>query len=288
MPNQCRTRRFATPPPGCAEECETDAVRKIQETDEVHAGSEDIKPLAFTNYGHFTSMRVERGGVRGLDLHLQRLTRDCRAVFGTELDPDHVRFLARKAVQDARAEILMVRVTVFDPDLQLGRPGAEATPQIMVTARPADTRIESAMRVRTVSYTRDRPETKHVGLFGALLERRRAQVAGYDDALFVDRWAMISEGPTWNVGFFDGERVIWPDAACLPGVTMSLLRQVHSPSVVLPMPRASVGDMEVAFATNAAIAVRVVKAIDDVEFAARHPVIDLLRKEYAEIRPDPL
>lgn len=254
----------------------------------MQAGSEDIKPLALTNYGHFTSMRVERGGVRGLDLHLQRLTRDCRAVFGAELDPDHVRSLARKVVRDARSETLMLRVTVFDPELQLGRPGAEAAPQVLVTARPADSRVEPAMRVRTVSYTRDRPETKHVGLFGPLLERRRAQVAGYDDALFADRWSMISEGPTWNVGFFDGERVIWPDAACLPGVTMHLLRRVHHPSAVLPVPRSSVADMEVAFATNAAIAVRPVSAVDDVVFPAHHPVIELLRKEYAEIRPEPL
>ncbi len=42
---------------------------------------DQVKTLALTNYGHFTSMLAEDGGVRGLSLHMQRLTRDCRLLF---------------------------------------------------------------------------------------------------------------------------------------------------------------------------------------------------------------
>ncbi|MFI5677035.1 aminotransferase class IV [Streptomyces cellulosae] len=47
---------------------------------------DDLQSLALMNYGHFTSMRLGDGTVRGLSLHLDRLVRDCRIVFGVELD----------------------------------------------------------------------------------------------------------------------------------------------------------------------------------------------------------
>jgi branched-subunit amino acid aminotransferase/4-amino-4-deoxychorismate lyase len=50
-----------------------------------------LQALALTNYGHFTTMRVEDGGVRGLSLHLDRLRTDCRALFDAEIDADRVR-----------------------------------------------------------------------------------------------------------------------------------------------------------------------------------------------------
>ena len=39
---------------------------------------EELQTLALINYGHFTSMRIEGGRVRGLSHHLERLARDCR------------------------------------------------------------------------------------------------------------------------------------------------------------------------------------------------------------------
>jgi branched-subunit amino acid aminotransferase/4-amino-4-deoxychorismate lyase len=71
--------------------------------------------LALTNYGHFTTFRVDSGRVRGLTLHLDRLDRDCRAVFGVPLAPDRVRDLVRRAAPAGATAT--VRVTVFDPDI---------------------------------------------------------------------------------------------------------------------------------------------------------------------------
>ncbi len=72
-----------------------------------------LQNLALTNYGHFTSMRVDDGRVRGLSLHMARLQRDCRTLFGTDLDPERVRELARRAAPATGSTT--VRVTVFDP-----------------------------------------------------------------------------------------------------------------------------------------------------------------------------
>src|SRR4051794_12275165 len=148
------------------------------------AESRRLTALATTNYGHFTTMRVEGWRVRGLSLHLERLRRDCRVVFGAELDPDQVRTRVHDALSGA-PDPVTVRVTVFDPGLRLERPGAVASPQLLVTSRPAAGELPP-LRVRTAPHCREVPTIKHTGLFGALHERRLSQLAGFDDALFTD------------------------------------------------------------------------------------------------------
>ncbi|MCI0385911.1 aminotransferase class IV [Streptomyces sp. CNQ085] len=182
--------------------------------------------MALTNYGHFTSMRVEQGRVRGVSLHLDRLVRDCRTVFDTGLDPGRVLGFVRGAVP--RTGACVVRVTVFDPALELGRIGTDAHPHVLVTTRAVGGLPLPPPRIRSAVYTRDMPGVKSVGLFGALWHRRAAQRAGFDDALFVDGRSMISEGGTWNIGFVRGGQVVWPEAECLAGTTMRLLQQVHA------------------------------------------------------------
>jgi branched-subunit amino acid aminotransferase/4-amino-4-deoxychorismate lyase len=45
-----------------------------------------LQELAFAGYGHFTSMQVRGHRVRGLDLHLERLERDSRELFGRPVE----------------------------------------------------------------------------------------------------------------------------------------------------------------------------------------------------------
>ncbi|WP_075764723.1 aminotransferase class IV family protein [Actinoalloteichus fjordicus] len=252
------------------------------------ADLDQVKALALSNYGHFTSMRVEDNRVRGLSLHLDRLRRDCRVVFDAELDPDRVRTLVRKAVADW-TEAVVVRVTVFDPSLELGHPGAAAEPQVLVTTRPAVAQPLPPIRVQAVQYQRELPAVKHVGLFGLVHQRRAAQRAGYDDVVFTNRKAQLCEGATWNIGFFDGENIVWPDADALPGVTMALLNEVHNGDVdTASIDLAQLCEMKVAFATNAAIGVRQISAVDDTEWPDTHPILDVLRKEYTDIAAEPL
>ncbi|MGP3966806.1 aminotransferase class IV [Streptomyces sp. 6N223] len=240
-----------------------------------------------TNYGHFTTMRVEGRRVRGLSLHLERLRRDCGVVFGTELDPDQVRARIHDALAGA-PDPVTVRVTVFDPGLRLERLGPVAHPQILVTSRPAAAE-PPPLRVRTAPHCREVPAVKHTGLFGALHERRRSQSAGFDDALFTDGRSAVSEGPTWNVGFFDGTRLVWPAADVLPGVTMALLQRHHTGAQHTE--RIGVADlagMEAAFATNSAFGIRPIASINEVTYDADHAVLRELRKVYESISPEPL
>ncbi|WP_407990915.1 aminotransferase class IV family protein [Kitasatospora sp. CMC57] len=246
----------------------------------------ELQALALTNYGHFTTMRVTNGRVRGLTLHLDRLRRDCRALFGTELDLDLVRTYARRAVPGSGSTLL--RVTVFDPALDLGTLGGPADPAILVTTRPAgDGAVPPPLRVRSARYVRDQPEVKSVGLFGALRHRRAAQLAGYDDALFVDDGGAVSEGGTWNLGLIRDGEPVWPEAAYLPGTTLELLRGLR-PGRGERVPLAGLGGFEAAFATNAAIGVRPIAAVDGVELAAAYPLITELAAAYRALPGDPV
>ncbi|MGW1764685.1 aminotransferase class IV family protein [Streptomyces sp. NPDC002073] len=248
-------------------------------------GLGQLQNLALTNYGHFTTMRVDDGRVRGLALHMERLRRDCRTLFGVDLDPRRVRELARRAVPGTGSTT--VRVTVFDPGLDLGHPATAKDPHVLVTSRPAGELPLPPLRVRSVTYARDVPGVKSVGLFASLHHRRQAQLGGFDDALFVDAAGGISEGGTWNIGFFDGSQVVWPDADSLAGVTRELLKDAHG-HVTRPVRLSELATVRAAFATNAAIGVRAVSRIDGVDLPESHEIIDTLRTAYAGIGGDVL
>ncbi|MEV6327684.1 aminotransferase class IV [Streptomyces sp. NPDC051909] len=267
--------------------------------DGVPASTAQLAALALTNYGHFTTLRIEEGGgVRGLPLHLDRLVRDCAAVFGAALDPERVVTYVREAA-DGRSGALNVRVTVFDPALDITRPAEPAgDPRVLVTVRPAGGLFPPPLRVTCRPYRRDVPAVKHVGLFGPLALRREARSAGFDDVLFTEPGPgpglrpglgpagdeQVTEGCTWNVGFVDAEgRVVWPAADVLPGVTMRLLREARPGALVRPVGTAELPALRAAFATNAAIGVRAVRAVDGHRFPADDPVLAELRAAYAAL-----
>jgi branched-subunit amino acid aminotransferase/4-amino-4-deoxychorismate lyase len=261
----------------------------VLELDGHPATAGEVAALALRNYGHFTTMSAEGSAVRGLSLHLERLIHDCRIIHAAELDPDRVRYLVRRAVS-ALQQPVIIRVTVFDPGLELGHPGSEAEPHVLVAPRPAPTGAPAPVRLRSVGYQRDLPQVKHVGLFATIYHRRSAQLDGYDDVLFVDAAKQVIEGATWNVGFFDGTRILWPESDCLPGVTMRLLqgaiRSVESVSANLTL--AQLQDMRAAFITNAGLGVGPVESIDMIKFPGDSAFIEKLQREYAAIPGEPL
>ncbi|HEX8804042.1 MAG TPA: aminotransferase class IV [Acidimicrobiales bacterium] len=248
-----------------------------------------LAALALTGYGHYTSMRVEGDRVRGLALHLDRLGRDCRLLFDADLDTDRVRHLVRHALAGVPQPVV-ARVTVFDPDLTAARPGAGARPRVLVTTRPAVDLPEPPLRLHAVRHQREAPEVKHVAVFGALRSRRAAQRAGFDDALLVDVGGTVAEAATSNVGFVAGDRLVWPAAPMLPGVTMALLERVHDGPVGRePVTLGDLGRFDAALATNAVAGVRAVACVDDVGWAGDgHPVLAALRAAYAALPPERL
>lgn len=240
-----------------------------------------LSALATVNYGHFTSMRVQDGGVRGLGLHLERLARDCRRLFETELDLERVRRYARDALADV-ARPVIVRITVFDPALEVGDAGADADPSILVTLRAAPAPGGPALRLASAVYQRELPEVKHVGLFGPVRLRRAARRGGADDVLFTGADGGICETSIANVGFIEGDRVLWPRADWLDGVTMRLVSGLTD-TTTEPVTLRRLPSMDAAFVTNAAVGVRPVGAVDDTRWTDEPPVLRRLRERYADL-----
>lgn len=248
--------------------------------------TEQASTIAMINYAHFSSMLVQHSRVKGLRLHLDRLVRDCELVFGRALDPERVRHLLSR-VGSRCPEPTMLRATVFEFDAN------DVEPSVLVTTRPARSAgapRSPAWRVRTADYVRPLPAVKNVGFFGALRERRLAQLAGFDDALFISPRDLVCEGPTWNVAVLIGDELIWPDDECLPGVTRELVQQVLDRSGIAWSTRSithsELARARAAFTTSSGVGVRAIGAIDGVDLPGEPALLTTMQTGYAELPGD--
>jgi len=221
--------------------------------------------LATRNYGHYTSMQVRDGRVRGLALHMARLDDGNEEFFGARMDvtEEHrVRELIRHALGGER-----------DASVRVGSvPGEPGTPPdvLVSVSDPAGPAPRAPLRVRTRTYERDWPEHKHAATMGLTVALRQAKLAGYDDALFTGPDDAVREGTTWNVVFWDGTEVIWPRAPMLKGVTMVLLQIAMTmngtPWTLRPIERGELPDLLAAAATNSRWPARQIESVDRVKF----------------------
>ena len=233
------------------------------------ARAEDLRHLIQTNYGHFSAMQVRGGGIRGLDLHLDRIEHATRALFGAGIERAFVRDCLRHAIAGRDAP-LSLRVNVFSRALNRERLADPVPADVLVTVGPPSAAAGDPLRVKSFAYARELPAIKHVGTFPLFHYRRLAQQAGCDDAVFVDASGCISEGSIWNVGFVDGDSIVWPDAPQLTGVSLQLLQAglaaAGAACTTRRVPLADLGRFRSAFFTNASTPVRLLASIDDCAF----------------------
>jgi branched-subunit amino acid aminotransferase/4-amino-4-deoxychorismate lyase len=235
-----------------------------------------VTPPHFATYGHYTSLQVRGGRVRGLDRHLRRLDTANRELFGRPLDGDGV----RKRVRDALggAGDAAVRVVVVEAGL------------VVDVSAPADP-TAVPQRLRSASYTRPFPHLKHLGTFAQAHHARLARADGFDDALLVGPTGQVTETSIANIGFLAGELVVWPDAPVLHGTTMQLL-EVHlaergTPSVRRPVRLADVAAFDGAFLANSR-GVSPVRAVDRIELPLAPDRLADLATVYAAVPADAL
>lgn len=185
---------------------------------------DDMRALALRSYGHFTVMQVRGRAVRGLALHLERLASATRELFGVALEPARVRENLRAAFDAADVDDGTARITVFSRGFDINDPVLVGEVDVLVSlTSPADT-DGLPLRVRSVAQPRALPHIKHLATLPQMHARREARLAGFDDALLVDGHGRVCEGSIWNIGFWDGARVTWPEAPMLRGITQLLLK----------------------------------------------------------------
>jgi len=148
-------------------------------------------------------------------LHWDRLDSASRELFGRGLDSQRVLQVLRRALTGV--EDASVRLTVYPAE-------DSAELHLLVSVGPPHRPEAAPLKIRSVQHERYLPHIKHVGTAPLIDFQRRARLDGFDDAIFVNATGRISEGTIWNVGFYDGDEVIWPQAPQLSGITMQLVR----------------------------------------------------------------
>ncbi|HVF34706.1 MAG TPA: aminotransferase class IV family protein [Candidatus Saccharimonadia bacterium] len=252
---------------------------------------DDVRRIAAFNYGHFTVMQFRDGGVRGLSLHLARLDAASRELFGRPLDPSRVRGYLAHALA-SRIGPASVRVNVHSRALDREALAVPAEPDVFVSLGAPAPVAHAPVRVRTVQYARELPHVKHVGTFGLFHQRRLAQLAGFDDALFASATGEISEGTIWNVGFHDGAGVVWPDAPALRGITQQLLEGALAArgiaQVRRPVHADELAHFRAAFLVNTASVVQPIASIDATAFDDSVALAAMLRELHDAVAPEPI
>ena len=229
------------------------------------AGADALRVLAQSNYGHFTSLQVRDGAVQGLDMHLDRLRQGNAELFDAGLDAAAVVGWMRQAAL-ARGGDCSMRVTLFSRRFDHRQPLRPVAVDVLVAASAPLVPAAAPLRLQTRCFVRPVPQLKHVGTFPLSHHRRQALKAGFDDALFVDGEGRISEGSIWNIGFVQGETVIWPEAPMLMGTGMGGLQrglvEAGRVSVTRPVFISELAGFDAAFICNSATPACAVAEID--------------------------
>lgn len=182
--------------------------------------------------GHFTTLQVRGGRVQGRDLHLVRLVTASRSAYGSGPQKSvilkRIRDEMRAAGPAARECTLRIRIHPPRPGYRgdhLGPGEHDPAFAIEVDFEPPRHPPAAPLRLQTHVGGRALPGIKHLALDHQLQARQAARDAGCDDALLVAEDGRLIEGTFWNIAFWDGAAVVWPDAPALPGVTQFLLRR---------------------------------------------------------------
>ncbi|MDX1202167.1 aminotransferase class IV [Sinorhizobium medicae] len=186
------------------------------------AAPEELNPLVFAGFAHFTAMQVRDGKVRGMDLHLARLRAASVDFFGAALPDESLRSFMRIAIEDGSCEQSLT-VTIFSRSGEFTSAGIGSEPAALVRTGPPSKGPIGPLRLAVVNFERPLPTVKHVGEAAKTYYLHQAVRQGFDDAAFVDRRGRLSEATIWNLVYWDGEAVVWPEAAVLAGVTMGVV-----------------------------------------------------------------
>ncbi|WP_166352942.1 aminotransferase class IV [Phytoactinopolyspora limicola] len=187
------------------------------------AGAAELSPLAFAGYAHFTAMQIRDGRTKALDLHLQRLRAASEQMFGDSVADDTILGYAGKAIEASGPDLSMT-ITVFTSSGEFV-PRSESRLNVLVRTAPPATPPNGPLRLYPYAHERFLAEVKLVGETAKTVAIQTAVSAGFDDAVFIDRSGALTEASIWNLAFYDGRSVIWPQGRLLEGVTQKTIQR---------------------------------------------------------------
>jgi len=186
----------------------------------------------------FETLRVANGVPLLWEAHLERFTRGLALlqVSGAGAPGDWQRavreLLRRNALREA-----VVRITVTRGSGARGySPRGAVHPTVVITAHPApapfgDLGSRPGWHLITSRYAVPPPQPlsgiKHANRLLSVLARMEADAVGADEALMLGAAGQVAEASGSNVGWFEGDTLVTPDAAtgALPGVQLDYVGQ---------------------------------------------------------------
>lgn len=185
---------------------------------------EQLTPLAFAGFAHFTAMQVRNRKIKGLDLHLARLRKASIKFFGSALPDDQLRMYIRTMISEGPKDQSLT-ITIFSPDGEFNVNSLNVEPEVLIRSAAPSNGPEGPLRLDIIEYERPLAEIKHVGEVGKTYYLNQAVNRGFNDAAFMDRYGRLSEATIWNLVFWDGETIIWPKAEFLDGTMMGIVKR---------------------------------------------------------------
>ena len=254
------------------------------------ASAADLRRMAMINYGALTSFSYQAGGVRGLDLHLERLIASGQELFGQQIDKSNILNSLRIALE--AVDEAWVRVTLTAPDLSMRTPEQAGDVVVGVWVSAPANALADGQRLSAIAHQRELAHLKHMGTTGIIHARRKARMDGFDDALLISASGQILEGTVWNIGLISGDAVVWPTGDILDGVSRRLIEKgLSARGITQSFEAVSLKDIsrfEAAFLCNAATPAASISAIDGYAFDAEHPMLAIIHDAWMRQALQPL
>lgn len=248
---------------------------------------DEIANLLLYGFGVYSSFIVTDGNmVLGWHYHVERVRSDAQQFLGITVDREAIVHSVKEfiASQEPAAE-MTCRITIFPGSFSIGNPHEAKTPKLMVTGRSGSSLSGKPLGLTLAECNRPFAMHKITNIGAAVKERARAKDSGFDDAILTAN-GRISEGPTWNVFFTSGDKFFTPpnDGKILPGVTRHILIDILGDKV--EEKHIGIEDLKLfdgALATNSAIGVVPIHAIDHIEFNYELPSVQSIQIRYNNI-----
>jgi branched-chain amino acid aminotransferase len=221
--------------------------------------------------GLFETMRAYNGKIFALDAHMDRLIRSAEFLAMVNIPSKKTLADACNGVVAAnRLKEARVRLTITR-----GIPGS-LRPTVLVTAEKyleySEEKIREGISAITLSgYSFSDYELSHIKSTGyqrLAMARKKAELAGCDEAILINEKGNVSEGSFTNVFVIDGQKIVTPPLSdgLLSGITRAIVLKLAKENGYETEERSisleSLYGMNEVFVTNSLIELVPVKTID--------------------------
>lgn len=216
--------------------------------------------------GIFETLLYNGRKVLHFDLHMQRLEDSLRTLGfrPKRLDPKRVLDVVRANGLEGRTARVNILAPVENPD--------QGVPLAVFAAPHTPPGDGAAVRLCRVPQAVRLPLGGHKSMnyMFHYLERRRAQAAGYDDAVIVDPDGSVVESCASALLFRFGQEYVAPTSNhALPSISLSLARRVLQIQE-RPLPLGEALGADAVWVLNSLNGMRPVERLEDVAFAPDH------------------